>query len=338
MISTNSVLSQALASLPPGWSASAVSSSSLPAHFDLRSPAGRTERFVVQERGRFHPSDLPIVVDGFTAFQRLVPRSQPILVAPYIGPRARALLRERQIAYADATGALWIATSQVYIERPGADRAPVDEKRRRRSLRGPITGRVVRALCESRGSIGVRLLAERAHTDAGSVSRILDLLEAEGLVTRAQGAVVDVSWQDVIRRWARDLGKERWYLTLIAPHGIERVASQLERKGIQYAVTGAYASAALAPAAHPTMLDVYVSQPQEAVSVIGFENAEHGNVRVIRPFDPIVFERGVVVQMTQLANPIQIAADLLSFPQRSPDEANALFRWMEQHDLAWRVG
>lgn len=331
----SNVLNKALAGLPPSWTA-LPGRNHLRGHIELRSPAGDRTRFIVQVRAQFAPSDLQSVMKRLTPVERRG-SAYPLLVASFLSPRSREMLREQGISHADETGNVWLSTPHIYVERSGRDRAPIrDEGGLRRSLRGSITGRVVRYLCEMPPPIGVRQLATHAKVNPGNVSRILDLLERDALVGRQQGAIVSVDWASLIRRWALDLAKDRAFEDIIAPRGIDYALAQLARLDVRYAVTGSYASAMLAPAVYPNTLDVYVEDENLVVPAIGLAETDMGNVRLIRPFDPIVFANGIERKRANLANPVQIAADLLSLPHRSVEEVDALFAWMERNERLWR--
>jgi hypothetical protein len=89
------------------------------------------------------------------------------------------------------------------VERTGAIKDPWPSDDTLRSLRGRGAGRA--ALVDFRPPYGIRDLAHRAGVPLGSLSRVLDLLPREGLVTRdVSGAVTAIDWERTIRRWAQD--------------------------------------------------------------------------------------------------------------------------------------
>jgi len=267
-----------------------------------------------------------------------------LLLAPYLTPRSRDLLRDRGISHADSTGNLWIAAGSVYIERFGSARGPVtgrahpdEERTPRRSLRGPSTARVVRYLCDAVGPPRVRTIATATGVDPGSVSRILHLLEREAFVRRNNLAIIEVDWKALIVRWGEDLAKDRVSESYLAPRGLDHVRARLRNVSFPYALTGSSAAAAIAPAAVPGALDVYVEDFDIAARALALhDRAGVGNVRLIEAFDPVVFDRTKESEGIVLAAPSQVAADLVTLPRRSAEELAAILDWMEQNAPGWR--
>ena len=61
-----------------------------------------------------------------------------------------------------------------------------------------VRGRSIRAIIDSMPPFGVRELSAARDVSAASLSRVLSLLEREGLVSRtAEGRVRDVDWEGV---------------------------------------------------------------------------------------------------------------------------------------------
>jgi hypothetical protein len=339
----NKLLKEALGRFPAGWSHGPVEpqGSAFDGAVDLYSPDGRTSRFIFEIKRSVEPRDVDRVA---TQLSSLRPGAHPLLLAPYLSPRSRDLLRNRGISHADGTGNVWIAAGSIYIERVGSVRGPVardvragEERTARRSLRGPSTARVVRYLCDGVGLPRVRTIAAATGVDPGSVSRILQLLEREALVRREKRAIIDVDWKSLIVRWGQDLAKDRVRESYLAPRGLDHASARLRSVSFPYALTGSSAAAAIAPAAAPSALDVYVEDMDSAAKALALRESDGlGNVRLIEAFDPVVFERTIERAGVVLAAPSQIAADLVTLPRRSADELAAMLEWMERHAHEWR--
>ncbi|MBV8582252.1 MAG: hypothetical protein JOZ86_16640 [Candidatus Eremiobacteraeota bacterium] len=338
MDSSNGIIDEAFGHLPSGWKVVPAPESAQPPFdgaFDLHSPSGAASRFVFQTKKRFEPRDVDRVVRTFSG---LPSGAHPLLLASFLSLRSREVLRGHGVSHADATGTLWISTATIYVERTGETRvSATKDGPPRRSLRGPITGRVVRYLCDVSAPLKVREIAQGTNVHPGNVSRILDLLERDLLVRRSRGAVEEVEWKDLIRRWGPDLAKDRKMETCLAPRGVDDELARLRNADLPYALTGSYASASLAPAVIPASLDIYVKSVREARAALALHEAEGvGNVRLIEAFDRVAFERTIVWDDLILASPSQIAADLVTLPRRSADELNELFSWMERNAADWR--
>lgn len=315
-------------------------SETIAAELRLTAPDGTAAQVTVAARRRLDAADIaPTLQQIPAAAQRA---GTVLLLAPFIGPRAREVLHAARYGYADATGNLYLQLERpsVYIEASGATKHPWDEPRPLRSLRGPAAARVVRALCDFCPPYGVRELAEIAGAPASSVSRVATLLATEMLVTRGpHGEVGDVQWASLLRRWTHDYGLQTSHRveTYLAPRGLDWLCQQVARLPLPYAVTASLAAVRYAPYAPPRLASIYVPEIAAAAEALSLHSVERGaNVLLIEPFDPVVYERCAMDEGVQYAAPSQVVADLLTAPGRAPAEAEALIHWMEQHQEHWR--
>lgn len=226
---SNSLRSNLKRSLPPRWSfqLSFKSGSNTDARLTIDPPNGRPATFDVALKRRFEPRD----IDQLERSQnRTAPRTPMMLVASNLSARSRELLRERDISHADLSGTLWISSDSLLLDKTGTQTklTSTEVKQARTSLRGQITGRVVRFLCDNRPPLKVRGIALETGVNAGNVSRILDFLARERLVDRSDGGgVVEVDWQALIARWAIDLEKDREARVFLEPRGLTTITTLL---------------------------------------------------------------------------------------------------------------
>ncbi len=279
------------------------------------------------------------VLDAVTA----TARGQPMICTPYLGPSTRARILELGGNYFDLTGNLHLhlASPAVFLSAQGSDRDPNPQPRALASLKGPAAGRAIRGLAELRPPFGVRDLATRIGSSPASVSRVVQLLQREGVLERgSQGEVVAVRWLALLRRWAADYDTtaSNAVSTWLAPRGVASVLQGLRRLD-RYAITGSFAASRLAPVAAPRLLAVYVEDVGAAAATLDVRPAEAGtNVLLVEPFDAVVFERTMARDGHVLANPGQVVVDLLTSAGRGPAEAEALLKWMGEHEGDWRIG
>lgn len=306
----------------------------------LKGPRGQGTQVAVAVKGRLDARDVPSLADRLRGYNPEIPR---MVLASFIAPSAQRELRARDTGYADLTGNLYLVSDEpaIYLSDRGAERDPWrEEGRALHSLKGRAAGRVVRALCDYCPPYGIRELAERSDTPVASVSRVVSLLNAEALLERgADGAILAVHWQDLVRRWARDYGvtssnRVRRY---IEPRGVSALMNRLTRVQAQYAVTGSLAAANVAPFAPAPLATIYADNPPRLAEELGLRPAEAGiNVLLLHPFDPVVFERTSIRGDVTFAALSQVAVDLLTGSGRGPDEGEELLDWMEGHEPAWR--
>jgi hypothetical protein len=305
----------------------------------IRAPDGTESVLAVEAKRSVEAKDVPFLLDRLLSYTA----ARPFVIAPFISPRTREQLADRGAGYADLTGNLRLVLDRpaAFIETVGAKSSPWREERPLRSLKGPTAGRVVRALCDFRPPYGVRELAGRSGASAASVSRVVDLLEREALVSRAspRGAIEAVAWPEILRRWVDDyslIGSNRT-ATFLAPRGVQPFIDNLTQLEASYAVTGSLAGSQVAPVAPTRLIVVYVDDIEQVSAALGVRPAEAGaNVILAEPFDPVVFDRTWVAGGVTLAALSQVAADLLTSPGRGPAEAEELVSWMEKNENAWR--
>jgi len=329
--------------LPPGWSLRARREPKsrdrrLDAEWTVRSPDGTATTFAVEVKRAILGRQLDDVLAQLAGAD-----GRPLVAAPYLGPTLRTSLADRGASYADATGNLRLVSDRpgLFVERQGAAKDPWPSDEALHSLRGRGAGRAVRALTDFGPPYGVRDLAKRASVPLGSLSRTLDLLDREGLVTRGdRGEVVSLDWEGTIRRWAQDYDFTRsnrvaYYLD---PRGLGSIPKKLASMKWPYAVTGALAAQRFAPIAPARQAAVYAEDTLQVADGLNLRPADAGaNVVLAEPFDPVVFDRSTLRDGVRVVAPTQLAGDLLTGPGREPSEGEELLAWMRANEDAWRA-
>lgn len=329
--------------LPPDWRLTPVPMRDRNASADssvrITAPDGTSTTWLLEIKNRIDPRDVRPMVGILRASRK----GTPVVAAPFLSPRTRELLEEAGVGYLDLTGNARLVASRpgLFILRQGIDKNPVRQGRAQLSLKGSKAGRVIRALCDILPPTGIRALAARTQTNPGYVSRLLEALTREALVTRdRRGRVSEVDWQHLIRRWAQDyvlVGGDR-SASYLAPRGTQVVLDRLRASSLRYAVTGSFAAATMAAVAPSRLLTIYVDQRQATAEALDLRPADAGvNVLLLSPFDSVVYERTWERDGTVFAAPSQVAVDLISSPGRGPAEADALMSWMAKNERVWRA-
>jgi hypothetical protein len=336
--------------LPPGWS---IKLEREPGRgrrqpdgiFRMTGPDGATAVFVVgTKRAPATPQTMLQAIDQLDAYiNESVPTAQPLVAAPYLSARAKEVLAARGVSYADSTGNLRLVASvpAISIERSGASKDPWPLTQPLRSLRGRGAGRAVRALVDFRPPYGVREIAARASSSPATLSRVIDLLEREALLTKdPKGGVTDLDWAGTIRRWSQDyeLRAANATATYLDPRGLAPFVGKLAKSRARYAATGALAAQRFAPIAPARMATIYVDDATVAADRYRLQPADSGaNVLLVEPFDDVVFDRTQRRDELVTVAPTQLAADLLTGPGREPSEGEELLAWMKANEDAWRA-
>ncbi|MFT4216948.1 MAG: helix-turn-helix domain-containing protein [Micropruina sp.] len=281
---------------------------------------------------------------------RLLSRGWPVLfLSDYIGPSLRAALTEAGISYADATGWVRLATDSplILLTSEGAKRSPrTPGSKAVVRLNGLAACRIIRALSTTSLPIGVRDLAGRAEVSPGSVSKLLTTLAREGVVDRDdRGVVTAVRRRALIQRWVRDYNFTKTNASVgywIAPRGLERTLTNLERTGA-VALTGSAAARRLLPdGATPVvplrLLALYTAVPDVLARSLGLIEADPvtANVVIAVPQDSQILPKadGPPVSIAPVA---LVLADLLTLPNRSDAEAEQLMDSLQRSDPAWKA-
>lgn len=267
-----------------------------------------------------------------------------LVVADWISPRARELLRASGTSYLDATGNSEIKLDEpaVYVRTTGADRNPAPQAAPGPRLRGPKAWALLRTLAEAPPPFGVRELAEAGEVDAGYVSRVLRVLENELLVTRTpRGPVTGVEWEGVIRKTAStySLFDSNETSTWVATSGPARLVDDLSTKRVgEWAVTGSLAASRLAPVTGAETAFIYSVDPERLARVGRLLPTTQGaNVVLAVPYNPVVFESIEESDGVAYVSPTQVAIDSLTGNARMPAEGEAIVDWMRKNEARWRT-
>lgn len=313
------------------------------AALDIKGSNGTFVTIAVEVKKNFGPRGVDQLLGGLGRTLLTLAGNIPILVvAPWLSDRTRERLRAERINYLDLTGNAFLRLDNptVFIETQGSRKDPSPLERGKARLQGPKAGRLVRTLIDVRAPYGVRDLAAASDLTPGYVSRLLDTLDDEALVQRsAKRAVESVDVPGLLRRWAEsyDIFRSNATTMCLAPAGGNPTIKRLATAG-RTAVTGSFAAVRLAPVAGPALLTVYCDDPAALADTLELIPADQGaNVAILRPFDPVAWERTSTVDGVTYAAPSQVAIDCLTGNGRMPAEGEALVEWMTSNEDAWRL-
>ncbi len=312
----------------------------------ITGPDGGSAVFVIEaKRGSATPQAILQAADQLAAHisESRGAGTQPLIAAPYLSPRSKEALADRAVSYADSTGNLRLTAPSpaIFFEQSGATKDPWPSPQPLRSLRGRGAGRAVRALVDFRPPYGVRELAARTNTSAATLSRVIDLLEREALLTKGRkGGVGDLDWAGTIRRWSQDyeLRTANTAIPYVDPRGLAAFVEKLAKARLRNATTGALAAQRFAPIAPARVATVYVEDAVAAADRFRLRPADAGaNALLVEPFDDVVFDRTQKRDELITVAPSQLAADLLTGPGREPSEGEEVLTWMKANEDAWRT-
>ena len=339
--------------LPQGWSVGVADELQIEPNarpdlvLAISAPDGVSTHLVIEAKRSLDASTTRAASDQLDHYLRLLrvrgDRACGVVVAPYTSAATMKRLTDRGIGFVDATGNVRLACDSpaLFIESRGADRDPWPRSSDLQSLKGKATGAAVRALLDFSPPYGIRELAVRAGVSAPTLSRVVELLDRDGLVERKpRGPVQSLDWEGTIRRWTLDYAvtETSGVSKYIGPRGLDDLASRLSTSDRRYSITGSMAipeSISVAPA---RLAMIYTRDSAGLASAMDLRPSDTGvNVLLIEPFDDVVFARTTNRRGLVTVACSQLAADLLTGPGRAPTEAEELLEWMKDNEDAWRT-
>lgn len=292
-----------------------------------------------------------------TLMHRLTGSAAVLIIAPWLSPKTRETLENLDYGYLDLTGNVSLRLRQpaVIIRTEGAKRDPHPRGQHNQQLRGARAGRLVRVLVDARPPYRASDLAEASDVSLSYVSRLLDALEEETLITREGRSITAVDWDALIRARAKQysLLKANSYVSMLAPQGPARVLDLLGDKGHmierygEVAVTGPFAvRKVVRNVTVGGQLMLYVppdprqNSPLERIATdLGLLRSEIGaDVLLLRSANDMVYKGVRRVDGIPYVALSQLALDSLGGTGRMPIEGEELLAYMTRNEEKWRAG
>lgn len=261
-----------------------------------------------------------------------------LLIADTTTGEAREILMDHGIGFIDGLQNAHIELPGLLLHLEGRGRKPAHGPAPPTRLSGKAGAAAQALLLHPEREWMVRDLADDAGVAAGLAHRVLARLEREGVMTaRGAGpqrvrtvtnptALLDLWAEEQTDHPKRTLG----YVLAQTPRQLaERLASGLERAGIEYAITGAAGVNFVAPfvTAIP-VTEVWVAAtaaPDDVLRNAGADAVTEGqNLVLLQAKDdaPLLFRRKV--NDVWVANPFRLFVDLRRDPRRGREQADHL--------------
>ena len=273
-----------------------------------------------------------------------LPEGPTIVSAKWLSPRSRELLRDLQIGFLDQTGnvELRLRRPALYVRAEGSASDPDPTPRSAPTLRGPRVWAMMRTLIEVTPPYTAGHLASALGIDDGYVSRALQTLADERLISRRpRGPVTAVQWEPLLRQLATtysvfDANETSMWVAAGGPEQALRDATAAKAR--RWAVTGSFVASSIAPVAAPEVAIVFTDDPERFAKTTRLLPTTIGaNVILAKPYDPIVFQRGWPNAEFPSASVAQLAIDLLTGNARMPAEGQSLIDWMRRDPSRWQI-
>lgn len=299
----------------------------------------------MQAFARFIPRDVDRVWGGSHPLMRRVVRDPSVVIAPWLSPRSRKLLRERGLNYLDLTGNALVRVPRpaLYLRLDGAQQDPNPPAKRPVLLRGAGVNALVRTLADYVPPYKLVDLAAASGLSNGYVSRVLEALTDDRLIRRdvRTRAVTEVDWRQLLVTRAQNysLFESNRSRTYVARSGTNALLRALGEAGADQAVvTGSFAAQEYARVAAPTQLALYVPAFEAFAQHHDLIPATQGaNVVLLIAADGSQLDRSrMFADGTCHVGLSQLVLDCLAGNGRLPEEGAALLDWMADNTAAWR--
>ncbi len=263
----------------------------------------------------------------------------PLIVARFLSPGAKELLREAQVGYFDSGGSLYLPGrgAYVYIEKP----PPKPAAKALRSLFSGRRSQVLHALLlRPRRWVNVKELAERSQASPATVSEVMAELERfDWLETRGQGPNKERLLREpgaLLDAWSKQLGLarppalRRYYVPAVKPNDLpERLDRAFEPHQVAYAITHEAAAQRYAPflsGVSQVRCRLMPGRPEEeALGALDARAVSEGaNLAVIEVHSSGELLFREKVDGAWLASPIQVYLDLVHSEGRAKEMAEHL--------------
>src|SRR5215475_5658503 len=201
---------------------------------------GMASRVLVEAKTDLSPAHARnVLAPKVRLMQQLTGDAAVLVIAPWLSPRTRQELEQRRYGYVDLTGnvSFRLARPLVVIRTEGARQDPAPRRPAGRpQLGGSKAGRLVRFLADYRPPYRALDITRATALSQPYVSRLLDTLEDEALITRDRRTITDVDWAGVIRMRAEqlDLLSSNNAVAMLAPRGLRPVLDSLQQNVERY--------------------------------------------------------------------------------------------------------
>ncbi len=291
------------------------------------------KKFVVEVRRSTEPRFLRSGISYLKEIKENYPELNPLLVGPFIGPRARELCRNENISYIDTIGNIGIFLKEGFIIKE-SDKSIRREKKELKSLFSPKASRVIRIILENTSQCWhYKELSATSKVSLGQTYNVVKKLIDEEYVEKTKKGIKVSKPSELLERWSSiykitEINKiESFYLgENIYGKIIERVADIAEKGKFTYAFTLFAGSNFIIP---------YVRTPHVHLYLLG--NIEEfakksnikpvtsgGNLHLILPYDEGVFNPIQTIEGVRIVGKIQLYLDLSNYPARGKEQAEVL--------------
>jgi hypothetical protein len=291
-----------------------------------RKTAGKTMRFLVEEKRHLRHQDVAIVVDRLNRLRAELPREHAkdrlLLLAPHVRPQQAAVLERAAIDYLDLAGNAHLNVPGLFVHvegrQPRREATPAPDRPQKGWIKTVMAILVRPELVNA----PYRTLADEADVALGTVAKCMNDLVLRGILRDGKARRTLLDRQTLVALWVQayieglrpKLAQRRFQVRDDdKPQLWTRLGTAFAKRGHQWALTGADAAARRNQFFRADETEIYA--PIRAVDERDFQKelvaqpaARDGNLIVIEPPGPFAIP-------TTVKQVVPVAPDLLAYAE-----------------------
>lgn len=293
-------------------------------------PARRT--ILIEVKTSATPAALHEVANRLRVISSQWPNSYPMVVAPYISPRGRAVLRRSDVGFLDLQGNCFLQFNGIYIDREQPEK-PQTRKRQQRNLFAPVSSRIHRVLlANAQRSWKISELAQEADVSLGLTHRVVRRLLAD-MFLQKQGRLLVLhepgqllgAWRDAYD-FSKNIARSYHAAARTPTVLMQKISLVAGAERVKYGFTLHSGASLRAPFVRFTDVHVYIdSDADRWVDALDLRSVEFGgNLSLIQPYDEGVFYAKQDIDGKAVVSDVQLYLDLYHYPRRGREQAEFL--------------
>lgn len=297
-------------------------------------------KFAVEAKNTDDIAHVDYAIRQLAAVQYAVADAVPLLVVPYMGPKAKLYVSSHEVSWMDLSG-------NADIRGPGV-RILIEGRPNRFAARGrpstafsPKATRIARVMLtapDRRWSQSE--LVHETGLSGGYVSKVVGRLVEDELVVLPPGdgrlalrspSTMLEAWRQVYD-FAKHTVAKFQMVGRTGPEVLAALAGRLQTAGLEHAATGLAAAWQISQFADFRLTTLFIAEPLLNPETLGLRPVEQGeNVWIVMPNDAGVFYAAKAVNGIRCVHPVQAYVDLAGQPERAKEAAAEL----RSHLLGW---
>ncbi len=289
----------------------------------------RTYRFCVELKSAGYPQHIRQGIRNLQEFTEANPSYYPVIVVPFISECGKRICDESKVGYMDLSGNTKIMSGGILIYTEGKER-PKDTAPINQSIFSPKAARITKFFLNQPHAQWIQKdIVEMTGLSKGLVSRIVTKMFEAGYVTKKDGKVSLVGFDDLFSAWTESEMKRRerkknYYVWTQNPSQLmEKLTVQFSRNKVKYAFTQEAGASLVAPFSTFDIVSVYIdSLDKFPEAVLSASKAVQGfNLTVIEAPDEYIFTKAQDKGGMKIVDNFQLYADLKKNPLRGEKQA-----------------